>query len=168
MLLASAGTPEFLKAISESRPFSVTDLSSLRLAICYSGPVGNGALVAFQNRHDALVAEVYNRTEATCLICANPYTGVRRLGSLGFPLPGQECVIMDAQGKEMPPGMPGEIAVRGPNVMKEYYKDPEATARVLRDGWLHTGDACYMDEDGYYWRIQDSKFQTNFNPKSEI
>ena len=154
-----AGTPEFLKAISESKTFSGTDLSSLRLAICHSGPVGNEALVAFQNRHDALVAEVYNRAEATCLICANPYTGVRRPGSLGFPLPGQECAIMDAQGRELPPGIPGKIAVRGPNVMKEYYKDPEATARVLRDGWLHTGDACYMDADGYYWRIPDSRFE---------
>ena len=154
-----AGTPEFLKAISESKAFSSTDLSSMRLAICHSGPVGNEALVAFQNRHDALVAEVYNRAEATCLICANPYTGVRRPGSLGFPLPGQECAIMNAEGRELPPGIPGKIAVRGPNVMKEYYKDPEATARALGDGWLHTGDSCYMDADGYYWRISDSRFE---------
>lgn len=154
-----AGTPEFLKAISESPTFSSTDLSSLRLAICHSGPVGSGALVAFQDRHDALVAEVYNKAEATCLICANPYTGVRRPGSLGFPLPGQECAIVDERDKELPPGTPGKIVVRGPNVMKEYFKDAEATARVLRDGWLHTGDSGYMDTDGYYWRIADPQFQ---------
>jgi long-chain acyl-CoA synthetase len=154
-----AGTPEFLKEISESRTFPDTDLSSLRLAICHSGPAGTGTLVAFQDRHDALVAEVYNRAEATCVICANPYTGVRRAGSLGFPLPGQECAIVDERDRELPPGTPGKIVVRGPNVMKEYYKDPESTARVLRDGWLHTGDSGYMDADGYYWRIFISRFE---------
>lgn len=152
-----AGTPAFLNAVSGSPSFSLTDLSSLRLAICHSGPAGTDTLVAFQDRHDALVAEVYNKAEATCLICANPYTGMRRPGSLGFPLPGQECAIVDEQDKELPPETPGRIVVRGPNVMKEYYKDPEATARVLRDGWLYTGDSGYMDADGYYWRIPDSR-----------
>ncbi|HTY62754.1 MAG TPA: AMP-binding protein [Acidobacteriota bacterium] len=154
-----AGTPEFLRAVSKSTAFLSMDLSSLRLAICHSGSVDSGTLAAFQDRHDALVAEVYNRSEATCLICVNPYTGVRRPGSLGIPLPGQECAILDAQGRELPPGAAGQIAVRGPNVMKEYYKDAEATARILRDGWLHTGDSGYMDTDGYYWRIVDSRFQ---------
>ena len=154
-----AGEPEFLKAVTESDIFSETDLSSLRLVLCHSGQVDAGTIAAFQDRHDALVAEVYNRAEATCLICANPYTGVRRAGSLGFPLPGQQCAIVDEQDRELPPGMPGKIVVRGPNVMKEYYRDPEGTARVLKDGWLYTGDPAYMDTDGYYWRITDSKCQ---------
>ena len=116
-------------------------------------------LTVFQERHDALIVEVYNRAEATCLCCANPYTGVRKSGSLGLPLPGLKCAIVDAQGRELPPGAKGEIVVRGPNVMKEYYKDPEDTKKALRGGWLHTGDFGYIDSDGYYWRIRDSKFE---------
>ena len=83
---------------------------------------------------------------------------MRRAGSLGLPLPGQECAVVDTQDRVLPPGTPGTIVVRGPNVMKEYYKDLESTARILRDGWLHTGDSGYMDADGYYWRISDSRF----------
>jgi long-chain acyl-CoA synthetase len=152
-----AGTPQFFEHISKSDAFAETDLSSLRLAICHSGPVGKGTFEAFKDRHDALIVEVYNRAEATCLVCANPYTGVRKQGSLGIPLPGLECSIIDAEGREMPPGAEGQIVVRGPNVMKEYYKDLYNTNRVLRDGWFHTGDSGFIDPDGYYWRIADSK-----------
>jgi long-chain acyl-CoA synthetase len=151
-----AGTPQFFERISKSDIFAGTDLSSLRLAICHSGPVGKGTFEAFKDRHDALIVEVYNRAEATCLVCANPYTGVRKPGSLGIPLPGLECAIVDAEGRELPPGAEGEIVVRGPNVMREYYKDPDGTKRVLKDGWLHTCDSGFIDPDGYYWRIADS------------
>ncbi len=147
-----AGTPRFFEIMTESDAFKHTDLSSLRLAICYSGPAGNKTQAAFKDQHDAHIVEVYNRAEATCLVCANPYTGVRKSGSLGFPLPGQDCAIVDRQGRELPSGAEGEIVVRGPAVMKEYYKDPEGTKQAIRDGWLHTGDSGYIDPDGYYWR----------------
>lgn len=160
-----AGTPQFFEMISTSDAFARTDLFSLRLAICHSGAVGGKTLATFQDRHDALIVEVYNRAEATCLICANPYTGVRRPGSIGLPLPGQECAIVDKQGGELPPGTVGEIIVRGPNVMKEYYKDPEGTKQALRDGWLRTGDSGYVDVDGYYWRIADSRFEINLESR---
>jgi long-chain acyl-CoA synthetase len=146
-----AGPPEFYRKISESADFRHTDLSLLRLAICHSGPAGEKVLQIFQEQHDALIVEVYNRAEATCLCCANPYTGVRKSGSLGLPLPGLKCAIVDGQGREVAAGITGEITVRGPNVMKEYYRDPQETARVLRDGWHHTGDFGYIDSDGYYW-----------------
>jgi long-chain acyl-CoA synthetase len=151
-----AGPPVFFEQISKSNAFAATDLSSLRLAICHSGPVGKETSEAFKDRHDALIVEVYNRAEATCLICANPYTGVRKSGSLGLPLPGVECAVVDAEGREAPPGAQGEIVVRGPGVMSEYYKDPAGTRSALKDGWLHTGDSGYIDPDGYYWRIADS------------
>jgi long-chain acyl-CoA synthetase len=151
-----AGSPQFFEKISRSDAFADTDLSSLRLAICHSGPVGKKTFEAFKDCHDALIVEVYNRAEATCLVCANPYTGVRKPGSLGLPLPGLECDVVDSEGRELPPGAAGEIVVRGSNVMKEYYKDPDSTKSVLKNGWLHTGDSGCMDQDGYYWRITDS------------
>jgi hypothetical protein len=94
--------------------------------------------------------------EATCICCANPYTGVRKPGSLGRPLPGVDCAVVHAQGREVAPGNTGEIVVRGPNIMKEYYRDPEKTARVFRDSWFHTGDFGYIDPEGYYW-MADSR-----------
>lgn len=148
-----AGTPGLYESISREPDFVCSDLSLLRLAICHSEPAGKRILDEFQTRHDALIVEAYNVAEATCLCCANPYTGIRKPGSLGLPLPGLKCTILDEQGKELPAGERGEIALRGPNVMKGYYKDPEKTRKALRSGWLLTGDFGYIDPDGYYWRV---------------
>jgi long-chain acyl-CoA synthetase len=151
-----AGPPQFYGTMADSEEFARVDLSSLRLAICHSGSVGDAVLSRFQEQHDALIVEAYGVTEATCLCCANPYTGVRKPGSLGLPLPDLKCAIMDSQGRELPPGAAGEIVVRGPNVMKGYYRDPEATKMAIRDGWLHTGDSGYIDPEGYYWKTTGS------------
>jgi acyl-CoA synthetase (AMP-forming)/AMP-acid ligase II len=153
-----AGPPAFYRTVAESSDFSRMDLFSLRLAICHSGPAGDGLVRIFQEQHDALIVEAYCRAEATCLCLANPYTGVRKSGSLGLPIPGLKCAIIDEQGGEAPPGAVGEISVCGPNVMKGYYGDSEGTDRAIRNGWLRTGDFGYIDSDGYYW-IADSKLQ---------
>jgi acyl-CoA synthetase (AMP-forming)/AMP-acid ligase II len=119
--------------------------------VCSSGPVGEDTFRRFEEWHDALIVEVYGLPEVTCLACANPYTGVLKPGSLGLVLPGQEVRISGSRGEDLPAGESGEIVVRGPNVMKEYFRDPDATARTLRDGWLHTGDRGHVDADGYYY-----------------
>jgi acyl-CoA synthetase (AMP-forming)/AMP-acid ligase II len=146
-----AGTPETYTRISDSAASADRRLSSLRLAVCYSGPVGERIVRQFEDRYDALIVETYGLLEATCLACANPYTGVRKPGSLGLPLPGQQCRIIGPDGGELAAGCTGEIVLHGPNVMLRYYGNPEETARVLRGGWLHTGDQGYVDEDGYYY-----------------
>jgi long-chain acyl-CoA synthetase len=148
-----AATPDLFKMLADSKEFSDTELSSLRLAICTSGPVGERILQEFQSRHDTLIVEGYGPSEASGLCCANPYTGVRKPGSIGLPLPGVECRIVDSQGRELPPARTGEIIVRGPNVMKEYYRNTEASLRALRAGWLYTGDFGYIDSDGYYYLV---------------
>jgi acyl-CoA synthetase (AMP-forming)/AMP-acid ligase II len=145
-----AGTPLFYRQIAGSADLPRCDLSRLRLAVCTSGPAGDDLYREFEQRHDALLVEGYGWVEATCLTCANPYTGVRRRRSLGLPLPGQECRIVDRDGRELAPGAPGEIIVRGPNVMKGYDRDDQATSKAIRDGWLHTGDLGHVDADGYY------------------
>jgi long-chain acyl-CoA synthetase len=146
-----AGTPGLYQQITGSADLTRCDLSSLRLALCTSGPADDDVYREFEQRHDALLVEGYGLVEATCLTCANPYTGVRKRRSVGLPLPGQECRIVDQGGRELPPGAPGEIVMRGPNVMKGYDGDPVATSRAIRDGWLHTGDQGYVDADGYYY-----------------
>jgi long-chain acyl-CoA synthetase len=76
---------------------------------------------------------------------------------VGLPLEGQELRIVDADGNQMGPGETGELLIRGENLMQGYYKDPEATAEVLRDGWLHTGDLAYLDDDGYLFLVGRKK-----------
>jgi long-chain acyl-CoA synthetase len=146
-----AGTPALYRRIVESPRFSSANLSSLRLALCTAGSAGERTSAEFEERHDALIVEAYGSLETSGLCCANPYTGIRKPGSVGLPLPGQECRIVTRKGEEFAPGIFGEILVRGPNVMKGYYGNEEATTRALRDGWLHTGDEGYIDSDGYYF-----------------
>ncbi len=146
-----AVTPRLFERLSHSAQSCGREISSLRLAICCSGVVGQNMLVDFESRYDALVVEGYGVPEATCLVCANPYTGVRKAGSLGLPLPGQQCRLVDAGGDDVATGKTGEILVRGPNIMLGYFADSEATSTALRGGWLHTGDFGYVDTDGYYY-----------------
>ena len=92
---------------------------------------------------------------------------VTKLGSVGFPmLPEQEMRVVDLDGLDVKPREVGEIVLRGPNVMKEYYKNPKATAETLKDGWLRTGDTGYYDEDGYLYfmdRLKDMIVRGGFN-----
>ncbi|MBU2547393.1 MAG: AMP-binding protein [Proteobacteria bacterium] len=92
---------------------------------------------------------------------------LRKLGSIGTPwVPDQEARIVDDAGRDAAPGEVGEIAIRGPNIMKGYYKNPEATADTLRNGWLHTGDMGYYDEEGYFFytdRMKDMIVRGGFN-----
>jgi len=146
-----AGTAQLIQQMADAPEFAGCDLSSVRLVVCTGGPAGEKLFAAFEQRHDALIVEGYGLVEGTGLICANPYTGVRKHGSLGLPLPGQECRVVDERDHELPAGETGEIVVRGPNVMKGYDGDADTTARTVRDGWLHTGDRGYVDSDGYYY-----------------
>jgi long-chain acyl-CoA synthetase len=96
------------------------------------------------------VLELYGMTEASPILTANPLLGTKKAGSIGLPLPGTELRIESLEtGEAQPPGQPGEIVCRGPQVMRGYRGKPEETERTLRGGWLHTGDVAVMDEDGY-------------------
>jgi len=103
-------------------------------------------------------SEVYGMTETCPLIAANPRYGKRKFGSVGLPVGDTEVKIVDPATKEpVPVGEPGELAVRGPQVMKGYWNKPEETANSLRDGWFYTGDICRMDEDGYIFIVDRLK-----------
>ncbi|MCC5856729.1 MAG: AMP-binding protein [Ectothiorhodospiraceae bacterium] len=102
------------------------------------------------------LCEGYGLTEASPVVAANQPTGEIILGSIGVPLPGTDIRIVDDDGNTVPPGEPGELAVRGPQVFLGYWNRPDETAKTMRDGWLLTGDVATMDERGYL-RIVDRK-----------
>ena len=105
--------------------------------------------------------EGYGLTEGTCASSVNPLPTEtedrRKVGSIGIPLPGNEMKIVDEDGKDLPPNTKGEIIVKGDNVMKEYYKNPEANAETLKDGWLYTGDIARKDSEGYFFLVDRAK-----------
>lgn len=100
---------------------------------------------------------MFGLTEATASVTGNRFVGVRKLRSAGLPYWGVTLRIVDDRGRPLPPGEHGEIWVRGPNVMKGYFRNPEATAAAIRDGWLRAGDIGYLDEDGFLFVVDRKK-----------
>ncbi|WP_037817039.1 MULTISPECIES: class I adenylate-forming enzyme family protein [Amycolatopsis] len=124
------------------------DTSSLRLAVCGAAPMPAELIQRVEERFDVVVVEGYGLSEGSCASTLNPLAGPRKPGTVGLPLPGQEVALMDPRGQLVTDG-PGEVVVRGPNVMRGYLNRPDATAATIVDGWLHTGDVGRFDEDGY-------------------
>jgi long-chain acyl-CoA synthetase len=132
------------------------DLSSVKYFICGSAPLSIETWKQFKEKFGGEIAEGWGLTEACANNSCNPIDGLKKVGSIGVPTKGMEMKIFDDNGKEVPQGREGEIVLRGPMVMKGYWNQPEATAEIIRDGWLHTGDIGYIDADGYFF-ITDRK-----------
>ncbi|MFF9776288.1 class I adenylate-forming enzyme family protein [Streptomyces sp. NPDC013978] len=133
------------------------DTSSLRFGVCGAAPASAELLTRFEARYGFPLVEGYGLSEGTCASTINPVAGPRRAGTVGLPFPGQEIRIVDLGGSEVPPGVDGEVVVRGPNVMRGYLGRPEETAKVIVEGWLHTGDVGRVDADGYLTLVGRSK-----------
>ena len=129
--------------------------SRLRFAMCGSAPVPAEVLRRFEETFGCLVIEGYGLSESTCRSTFNPPNETRRPGSCGQPI-GNEMRIVDEEDNEVADGELGEIVMRGPNICKEYFKNPDATAKAFADGWFHTGDIGYRDKDGFFY-IADRK-----------
>ncbi|GAB4504539.1 MAG: hypothetical protein Fur0043_15330 [Anaerolineales bacterium] len=147
------GVPSMYVAINGFRGVRKYGIRSIKACISGSAPLPVEVQEAFEKLTKGHLVEGYGLTEASPVTHANPLKGTRKVGSIGIPLPSTEAAVVDlARGrKEVPPGQIGELAVRGPQVMMGYWKDPEATRKALRsDGWLLTGDVAQMDEDGFF------------------
>jgi long-chain acyl-CoA synthetase len=156
-----AGVPTMYRSMIDDKDYKKYDMSSLK--ICVSG----GAGLPESLRHDFFKAtkielmEGYGLSETAPIAIANPVYGLKKVNSIGLPVPQTELKIFDLQfpDKECPVNVEGEICLRGPQVMQNYWNNPEETAHAIdKDGFFHTGDVGYMDEDGYTFivdRIKD-------------
>jgi long-chain acyl-CoA synthetase len=133
------------------------DTSSVRSWGSGAAPLPLEIVEPFEKKFGGRLLEGYGLTEASPVVSATRLSGVRKLGSVGQPLPGVEVAILDEQDRALPAGETGEIGVRGPNVMLGYYGLPEETARTLRNGWLHTGDIGRLDADGFLYVVERKK-----------
>ncbi len=132
------------------------DLSSVKYYICGSAPLSVETWKRFKETFGGEIAEGWGLTEACANNALNPVNGLKKVGSIGKPIGEMKMKIVDENGKDLPQGKQGEIVLQGPMVMKGYWGQPDATAQAIRDGWLHTGDVGYRDEDGYFF-ITDRK-----------
>lgn len=140
-------------AILDTRTEREVDTSSLRFLICGAAPMTAELITRFEERFKIPVVEGYGLSEGSVASTINPLVG-RRPGTVGIALPGQEVATVSQDGERQSVGERGEVVIRGANVMRGYLGMPEETTKVVRDGWLHTGDVGILDEDGYL-RIVD-------------
>jgi len=124
----------------------------LRFAMCGSAPVPAEVMKRFEETFNCLVIEGYGLSESTCRSTFNPPDLRRRPGSCGLPI-GNEMRVVDEEDREVPDGTLGEIVLRGQNILKGYFKNPDATAVAFRNDWFHTGDIGYRDADGYFFIV---------------
>lgn len=145
------------------------DLSTLRVAVSGGASLPGEVIRAFEQRFTAVtILEGYGLSETASTATFNISADQRKVGSIGKPVWGVRVRVVDKAGLPLPAGSKhvGEIVVQGHNVMKGYYRNPEATAAAIKDGWLHTGDLGYVDEDGYLFivdRLKDVVIRGGYN-----
>jgi len=137
------------------------DRLKLRWAFCGAAPLSVDLIKGFKNRFNVEIVEGYGLTEGTGVSVSNLALGKRKAGSVGVPLPGQDVRILGDDLQELPVDTPGEICIKGANVMLGYLNNPEATAEILQEGWLRTGDIGTMDEEGYFYIVDRKKDMIN-------
>ncbi|MFS8353843.1 long-chain-fatty-acid--CoA ligase [Bacillus nitratireducens] len=151
------GAPTIYIALLNSPLLKEYDISSIQACISGSAPLPVEVQEEFERVTGGKLVEGYGLTESSPVTHGNFLWEKRVPGSIGVPWPDTEAIIMSLEtGEALPPGEIGEIVVKGPQIMKGYWNKPEETATVLQDGWLHTGDVGYMDEDGFFY-VKDRK-----------
>jgi long-chain acyl-CoA synthetase len=147
-----AGVPTMVRYLLQAAAQASSLPQSLNLGICGGAPMPEGLAATFEETFKVPLLEGYGMAETSPVITVNPRQAPRP-GSIGLPIWGTEVRLLNDEGAPVASGDAGEIVVRGHNVMKGYYKRPEATSEVFRDGWFHTGDIARADGDGYLYMV---------------
>lgn len=153
------GAPSVYISLMQQKTIAQHDLTCIRYCISGSAPFPAEMLRRWQELTHAAITEGYGLTEASPVLSANPIFGTQKVGSVGIPLPLTTIRIVDPDdpARELGTNEWGELVAKGPQLMAGYWNRPDETAVTLRDGWLHTGDIAYRDEDGYYFLVDRKK-----------
>jgi len=151
--------PAMLSALNRELVKHPRDLSFIKVVVSGASALDRKVRSQFESYHPEYVVEGYGLSEASPVTHVNPIDERNRPGSIGLPLPDTEARIMDESTglEELPAGSVGELVVRGPQVMKGYFNNPDETARALRGGWLYTGDVARRDRDGFFTSVDRKK-----------
>lgn len=153
---AITGVNTLFNALLNDEQFNKLDFSTLRLSAGGGMAVQKVVAERWEKLTGHYLLEGYGLTECSPLVSVNPYDISCHTGSIGLPVPSTDVLILDDDGNEVAPGEPGELCISGPQVMLGYWQHPEATAEVLKNGWLHSGDIVTVDQEGFI-RIVDRK-----------
>ncbi|HKX93092.1 MAG TPA: AMP-binding protein [Methylibium sp.] len=151
-----SGVNTLFNALLNEEWFAAFPPRTLKASVAGGAALQHAVAERWQRVTGTRIAEGYGLTEASPVVCFNPIDGVHKPDSIGMPVPGTEVRIVDDAGRAVTPGEPGELILRGPQVMQGYWQRPDESAKTLREGWLYTGDVAVMDADGYF-RIVDRK-----------
>ncbi|HWE14859.1 MAG TPA: long-chain fatty acid--CoA ligase [Solirubrobacteraceae bacterium] len=151
------GVPTMFHAMLNHPEREHYDVSSLRTCVSGGSAMPVEVMRGFEKTFGCIVLEGYGLSETSPVASFNHLDRPQKPGSIGTPIHGVEMKVVDDKGNEVSRGEVGEIAIRGHNVMKGYWNRPDATAEVIKDGWLHTGDVATVDEDGYFFVVDRKK-----------
>ena len=151
------GVPTMYAALLHHPDRGRADVSSLRVCVSGGAALPLEILRGFEDAFGCPILEGYGLSETSPVASFNHPDRPRKPGSIGTPVAGVQMRVVDDSGAEVPQGQVGEVAIRGHNVMKGYWRDPDATAAAIPDGWFRTGDLARVDEDGYFYIVNRKK-----------
>lgn len=154
-----AAVPAMIYGLNNHPEIGKSKIKSIKGMICGSSPLAVEGLNTFEALSGAVITEGYGLSETSNVLTCTPFYTKRKIGSVGLPWPDVDIKIVDLEEgtKEMPNEEPGELIAKGPQIMSEYWNNPEETANVLRDGWLYTGDIATIDDDGFITIVDRKK-----------
>jgi long-chain acyl-CoA synthetase len=151
------GVPTMYVAMLHADSADDADASCLRLCVSGGSAMPGEVLRAFEDKFGCKILEGYGLSETSPVASFNHPDRERKVGSIGTPIAGVEMRVVDEDGNEVSQGEVGEIVIKGPNVMKGYWRKDDATAETIKDGWFHSGDMAKVDEDGYFFIVDRKK-----------
>ncbi len=151
------GVPRMYNAFVNHKNAQEYGLSSFKFCSSGSAPLPIEVIRKFEKLTGAVIGEGFGLSEASPSTHRNPPSGIRKVGSIGIPFPNTDCKIVDDENIELPIGSVGELIIKGPQIMKGYWKNDEESTYALKNGWLYTGDLAKQDEDGYFYIVGRKK-----------